>query len=106
MRLSVDSRLPMPSSAQYDELLNSALYRLLREFAAQINGISEGQIQAVTNKATAAPTAGSYNQGDKIWNSAPEELGSGGSKYLILGWCNVAAGIPGTWKEMRVLTGN
>jgi len=55
---------------------------------------------------TAAPTTGTGVVGAIRFNEAPSELGSSGSKYTVLGWRCVAAGTPGTWVEMRTLTGN
>jgi len=55
---------------------------------------------------TAPPTTGTYNTGDIIYNTTPSELGSAGSKYVVLGWMCVAGGSPGTWVEMRAYTGN
>ncbi|WP_288074950.1 hypothetical protein [Pseudomonas sp.] len=83
-----------------------ALERLLREQAAQINRIAEGRISAFYSAATAAPTGGTWAQGDFVRNSAPSEVGTAGSKYLIHGWQCVAGGTPGTWLECRYLTGN
>jgi len=54
---------------------------------------------------TAPPTSGAWAQGDKIENSQPTELGDAGGKYVIVGWICVAAGSPGTWLPMRMLTG-
>lgn len=87
-------------------IFRASLGDYLRKIAAQLNNLTEGKIAAVTNATTAAPTAGTYNQGDKIWHSAPVEAGSVSSKYVIIGYVCVAAGTPGTWREMRVLTGN
>jgi len=56
--------------------------------------------------ATAAPAAGIWAAGDRLFNSAPEELGTEGSKYVLDGWTCVASGEPGTWLPVRVLTGN
>jgi hypothetical protein len=106
MRLSVTSRLPMPGSANYQGQLNAQLYRLLEEFARQVNQITEGQVSAVTNAAAAAPTAGTFAQGDFVRNSAPTELGSVSSKYITYGFICVSSGSPGTWRELRCLTGN
>jgi hypothetical protein len=83
-----------------------ALTRLLRENATQVNLLSEGYVQAATNAGTAAPTAGTFNQGDFVRNSAPAEIGAPGGKYIVTGWTCVAAGTPGTWLEARALTGN
>ncbi len=85
---------------------NPDLQAELREHAQQINALSEGRISANYTAATAAPTTGMYQQGDKVWNSAPVELGSAASKYIIVGWINVTGGEPGTFLPMRVLTGN
>lgn len=45
---------------------------------------------------TAAPTTGTWERGDIVWNSAPS---AGGTP----GWMCVAAGTPGTWKAMANL---
>lgn len=79
---------------------------LHRAIIGQLNLLSEGYITAATNAATAAPTAGDYQQGDFIRHSAPVEAGAPGAMYVILGFVCVAAGSPGTWRECRVLTGN
>lgn len=84
------------------------LYDILKKLELLLNAIAEGKIAGSTNATTAAPTgtAQSYQVGDFVRNSSPSELGSAGSKYLILGWCAITAGSPGTWREVRVLTGN
>jgi hypothetical protein len=51
------------------------------------------------------PTGGRFVAGDRVLNKAPAELGGAGSKYVITGWICTVTGDPGTWKEMRVLTG-
>lgn len=45
---------------------------------------------------SAAPTTGTWNQGDQVWNTAPA---SGGTP----GWVCTTAGTPGTWKAMANL---
>lgn len=55
---------------------------------------------------TSAPASGTYVQGDFVLNETPSEAGSGGSKYVILGWTCTVAGTPGTWLQCRTLTGN
>ncbi len=82
------------------------LQRELREHATQINLISEGRIAGFYGALTAAPTSGTYMQGDEVKNSAPSELGTAGSKYFIDGWKCVVSGTPGTWVQQRCLTGN
>jgi hypothetical protein len=47
-------------------------------------------------EATAAPTTGTWQQGDRVWNTTPAAGG-------VPGWVCVTAGTPGTWKAMAVL---
>lgn len=93
------------ASDRYDRGLMIEIARLVED---AINRLSEGRIYQHYNAATAAPTGTTvaYQLGDKVWNLTPTETGTVGSKYLILGWINVAAGTPGTWREIRSLTGN
>lgn len=105
-RLSIDPRLPDPKSQSYNDILRTRLNDVFRQANQQINQLTEGRIEAITNAYTAAPTTGEYKQGDFVRNNAPTELGSGGSKYVIYGFICVASGIPGTWVEARFLTGN
>lgn len=53
-----------------------------------------------------APTWGKYRKRDIALNIYATENGTPGSKYINLGWFCTASGEPGTWKEIRVLTGN
>jgi lysophospholipase L1-like esterase len=57
---------------------------------------------------TAAPTGTmtKWRVGDQVVNTAPTELGSAASKYVITGWICTVAGAPGTWLQQRTLTGN
>lgn len=98
-KVAVDSRVP----TLYDR---GKLTELLREMQTQINAVSEEGISAFYRAGTAAPTTGNWKQGDFVRNSAPTELGSGGSKYTIAGWRCVVSGTPGTWVQARELTGN
>ena len=101
MRLNTDPRLP-----QNDDLrtLKTRLTEVFREVATQVNAVAEGTISGASNAATVAPTSGKYAVGDFVRNSAPAELGSAGSKYLVLGWTCVSA--PLTFVQTRALTGN
>lgn len=81
------------------------LVRELREHAQQVNLMAEGRIAAAYNAQAAAPTAGVYAVGDFVRNSAPAELGSPGSAYVIEGWMCVGDS-PLTFVEKRFLTGN
>lgn len=86
--------------------LDPVLQRELREHATQVNLLSEGRISGRYAALTAAPTSGSWMQGDSVKNSAPSEAGTAGSKYVIDGWTCVISGTPGTWVQRRFLTGN
>lgn len=81
------------------------LLDILRGLTVQVNRLTEGRIAAKHNAATSIPTSGSYAQGDIIANSTPSESSTVGSKYIVTGWICVVSGEPGTFKEMRVLTG-
>ena len=91
--------------SQYNQ---ESFIKILRDLAYQVNGLSEGTVAATYNAHTAAPTSSAmpFAQGDFIRNSLPTELGSGGSKYVILGFVCTVSGSPGTWVQARALTGN
>ena len=72
-----------------------ALTSILARICAQLNGITEGQNAAFTNASTAAPTTGTYSQGDWIRNSAP----SGANP--VIGWVCTVGGTPGTWVALQ-----
>jgi hypothetical protein len=85
------------------------LQRLVEVFtgiSTKLNQLARGSIEGADAVATAAPTTGLYAQGDQIRHSAPVEAGAVGQKYVVVGWVCVAGGSPGTWVQMRVLTGN
>lgn len=101
MRLSNDARLPAADDVRS---LKTRLYALVRDIVNLLNGVAEGQISACTNAATKPPATGTYTPGDFVRNSAPQELGAAGAKYVIDGWVCVAA--PLTFVQKRFLTGN
>ena len=98
MMLSTDPRLPAPNPST--QSLTQRLYEVFGTFARAFNGSAMWDGEAIT-----IPVTGSWAAGDKVKHSAPVEVGSVASKYVIIGWVCVASGTPGTWKEMRVLTG-
>jgi hypothetical protein len=103
MRIAPDNRLPQ----KYDA---ATLALLLRDFATQLNLLSEGFIRAATNAATAIPTSGSYAQGDFVRKSNLVEAGTAGAKYVVIGWLRLTNGsahvLNTDWVTARVLTGN
>ena len=80
--------------------------RWYREVAQQVNAVSEGRLVGFYTASTAAPTTGTWAQGDFVLNSAPTEAGTAGAKYLVHGWRCTVSGTPGTWLQCRFLTGN
>jgi hypothetical protein len=108
MRLDEAPQFPRPTTGLLD-WVNSWLRAFAAQWlrvAQQVNGISEGRISACHTASTSAPTAGGYLVGDVVRNSAPAEAGTDGAKYVITGWVCTVGGTPGTWVEMRSLTGN
>jgi hypothetical protein len=99
----------LPNADAKDKFSSDLVFKLrqiMSNVIDQLNNLSEGQVTAATNASTAAPTTGNHQKGDFVRNSAPSELGSAGSKYVITGWICTAAGTPGTWLSCRSLTGN
>lgn len=101
MKLNLNVNLPQVNSPTFI----SQLYVLFRAIAVQVNNLSDGLLTASYSSAT-APTTGTHALGDYCKNSSPTELGTTGSKYIIVGWICTAEGTPGTWQESRTLTGN
>ena len=97
--ISPDPRLPVPEGVAQGRLV-TRLYDVLRGIANAVNGSYMWDSQGTT-----APTTGTWTQGQMVKKTDPVEAGSAGSKYVIVGWVCVTNGTPGTWKEMRVLTG-
>ena len=97
---------PLLPASQETSALVAALKTVLRTVVTRLNALSDGRISAVDNKAMAAPTTGTWAQGDFIRNATPTEQGSAGSKYVIYGWVCSVGGTPGTWLACRFLTGN
>lgn len=107
--MRVPKQLNLPAAKEgvpYLQQLVAKLTTAWADMASQVNAASEGLITGATNGSTAPPTAGDHQRGDMVRNSAPAELGTAGSKYVITGWICVTAGTPGTWLQCRSLTGN
>lgn len=82
------------------------LTNIIRDLTNQLNNLTEGRVSAVQNAQSSVPVAGSNYQGDFVLNSTPAELGTTASKYIIHGWRCTVSGSPGTWVQVRTLTGN
>jgi hypothetical protein len=97
---------PFPRFPADRAQMERKLTDLFRATNVQVNQLTEGTVSAVHSAATAAPTAGSYAVGDFVRNSAPSELGTVGSKYVVMGFLCTVGGTPGTFVQCRALTGN
>lgn len=97
---------PFPRFPADRAQMERKLTDLFRATNVQVNQLTEGTVAAVHSAATAAPTAGSYAVGDFVRNSAPSELGTVGSKYVVTGFLCTVGGTPGTFVQCRALTGN
>ena len=106
MRPAQEAALPLNADTPYQAALNYKLKDLFRVFAQRLNALSDGRISAIDNAAPSIPTVGMYAVGDIVRNSAPVELGAAGSKYVITSWVCTVAGTPGTFLQLRSLTGN
>lgn len=93
-KLQSNPRLPIDEKVSS---LKTRLYELFRGIA-----IAHNDSYMWETSGTAAPTTGTWSQGDKCMNTAPVELGGAGNKYVIIGW--VYNGV--NWLQMRNLTGN
>lgn len=101
MKLDLYPRFPAEPSQMERKLTD-----LFRAVNNQVNKLTEGTVSAVHSASTAAPTTGSYSQGDFVRNSTTAEAGTAGSKFVTLGWVCTVSGTPGTFLPCRVLTGN
>lgn len=91
------------------------------EYVTKLTGkrLKHSQIQATsyfsdtgnkTEWGTQSPATDStpkaWSRGDMRFMVNGAELGTAGSKYTLIGWKCIGSGTPGTWVEMRALTGN
>lgn len=106
MRIVNEVHLPSKPVTPYEFDLNFKLKEIFRNIANKVNFLADGRINAVDNAASSIPTFGMYSVGDIVRNSAPAELGAASSKYVVTGWICTVAGSPGTFLQMRTLTGN
>jgi hypothetical protein len=94
--------------AQYDK---QPISDLIRTICQQVDQLSEGAIAARYQASTAAPSGSAVPHvvGDVVWDSNTTVRGSVApgvaASYVRLGWVCTVSGTPGTFQEMRVLTG-
>lgn len=106
MKLPEQPLLPANPDTDYARRSAVVLQDLLGRAFRKVNALASGRASATDDASTGSPTAGLWAQGDFVRNSAPQEQGAAGGRYVITGWLCLAGGEPGTWVEQRVLTGN
>jgi hypothetical protein len=98
MRIATDLRLPQTYDA-------AALAEVLRRIVTQLNNLSDGRLNARDSGLTSPPTTGRYARGDVVWHTSPSETATTTGNFVVMGWVCTASGEPGTFEQMRVLTG-
>lgn len=88
----------------YDAKMRLNVERELGSIKSKVSLAFQGRLAGRYSR-TAAPTGGKYQLGDIVWNSTPAVAGAALSQYVIIGWICTVTGDPGTWVEMRTLTG-
>jgi hypothetical protein len=101
-KLDLASRVP----TQYDR---STFTDIIRAICNTVNPLAESRLSARYNAQASVPTTSSYAKGDFVPDSnctvSASVVAGLGSSYMRLGWVCVASGTPGTFQEVRVLTG-
>lgn len=100
------NELPLIPQDTKSPNFSSSLSKVFRDIAQKVNAIAAGSYSGFDGQATAAPTTGTWRQGDYVKNSNPVEAGAASSRYVIHGWVCTVSGTPGTWLQDRGLTGN
>lgn len=88
-----------------------AINEIFRAIFTQTDSLSEGRIAARYQAQSSVPNGSvvAYTKGDIVWDSNPTVRGSVApglaASYVRVGWICTADGSPGTFQEMRLLTG-
>lgn len=102
-KLLLDQKVP----SEYNRATFVDLFRVIM---SQVNPLSEGSINARYQAQVSVP-AGSVmaSVGDVVFDSNATVRGSVApglaASYVRMGWVCTVPGTPGTWQEIRVLTG-
>lgn len=103
-KLFLEQKVPY----QYDRQVFSDI---IRAICGQVNPLSEGKLNARYNAQASVPsgTAVAYAVGDVVYDSNATVRASVApglaASYVRIGWMNTAPGTPGTFVELRILTG-
>lgn len=114
--VDIEMALPyLPNGLVFSERVNKndIPYQLYCEPRAGLNCLVFQRTTYTSRKAlawnTAMPTVDTWNIGDIVYHSAPQVLGTTGSKYVLHGWQRITSGSSNIlnvdWVEMRCLTG-
>lgn len=89
MRLSSEVQLPQNPDTAYSRELVFQLKTIFRALTNKLNGIADGRLSAIDSTGTAAPTTGTWAQGDQVRNSNPTELAESVTAATLLNsWVN------------------
>lgn len=109
-RVEDDPSLPYITGDHEEDMrrLYQVLHDRFRDIARQVNALSEGKIRAHYNAHSAEPSGVVVAQGDFFMNSRPEEIGTGGNKYVLAGWTAIVDGTASAASivQVRTPTGN
>lgn len=101
---------PYPRFPEDQRQLVRKLTDLFRQYGQEINNLGGGAIASSFPARSAVPSSGTWDVGNFVPNSAPVEGGSGGSKYVVIGWVRLTSGsnnvLNTDWVACRCLTGN
>jgi hypothetical protein len=88
---------------------NSASDNRFYQVAAPYTIVGSGSRMWRNELGSSAPTTGRYYAGDRVNATAPEIVGTAGSRYTVTGWLRLTSGVNHglntDWVEMRCLTG-
>ena len=101
---NITDRIP----SQYDK---SNISDVIRAITTPLGLLLDGRIQPKATASTVpSGSAFSATPGDVVWDSNPTVRGSVApgvaASYVRWGWICTVPGTPGTWQEIRVLTGS
>jgi len=85
----------LSSGSTNNTVINNTMLNMV---TGDINDLGTGNYIRSKNisEGTAAPTSGTYDRGDIVWNTSPSASGK-------IGWVCITAGSPGTWKAFGAI---
>ena len=90
-----------------DQYRRADVADIIRAIGTHVDGLVDGSIAYRDNAVSVAPTSSVVPPaaGDLLWKLNPTVQGTVGAQYVTYAFMCVADGTPGTWVELRGLTG-